>query len=1014
MATINSAATGLWSSTSTWSGGVVPVLGDKVNIASGHIVTLDGTFSAGDDTSTAINILSGGTLKASRLVNSQLTVRGELVVSDNGTFDWGTLADPIPSGVTATVILNDSATLAMTKWGATFANGSIMHMNGATKKTNTTMNGASAAATSIVVADATGWAIGDTIALFPTERETATYTRAEVVTIAGSYVGGTTIPLTAGLAYSHAANCPVSNLTKNVKVTSVSTTYRGYVSMVYGGLNSTGEKSLANVCFWSLGDSTSTIGKRSANISGTGLSETSAQGIWLHIRESAWYQQSGLGSTVAFNSYSADQRLDIQDCAFVNMNSGYDGVLQSSGTVIDFTTCNILSGLNGIKTSSSEGGKNCRHIGCNIAVSGGGGSAANGTGMSMEFYNCKFMGRGYLCTPDNLPSCLFDACDIGNAFPLFRDNTADTYVVLNSFNGLGDVTIKGGTIGSNLYMIDRTAIDGSLESLRIYLKDKNGDVTVQEQYQKTGEVVRDNTTFYRSSSSIRLSPYISGVAHTYSVQFLAKNATPIKVVGYLRFDTAYGVATPPSVTISGLGITPVSFTAPATADAWHRFELDVTQSSGADGNLTLTVSGTSTNTTAAHFWLDGIVVTPFVTSARHYGYKFQETVLTRETDPIITVSTEATVGAYTGISIDHGTGTITLTENHTIDELYDYCYYNLAQTANLSQSEFFTSTDGTNYTCTYHLVLAGGSLSGSGTINMPTKNLTISGGATSTVSIYAMNGNTAYLSISGLSAHSVILLDNLGAQVEYNSSVTGTYSYFISNTDTGTWTFVAKKAGYDHQVITFNASLGGSYAYVANTPIRLAPDGSNMYQALTSAYCAVSFTGTTQANIDISNGTASLQAVFDECEVALCTNAGMLWLAAGKEDTSIFNSGGGDYLFITDNWRLRRASAGDVNATIQAFVTSSQGVIVDGVNGGVQFLTSDSPADIAAEVWAAASEAGLTYADVIRVMASVLAGKVSGAGTGTETFVGLDGTTARVISTVDDNGNRISVTVDGS
>jgi hypothetical protein len=64
--------------------------------------------------------------------------------------------------------------------------------------------------------------------------------------------------------------------------------------------------------------------------------------------------------------------------------------------------------------------------------------------------------------------------------------------------------------------------------------------------------------------------------------------------------------------------------------------------------------------------------------------------------------------------------------------------------------------------------------------------------------------------------------------------------------------------------------------------------------------------------------------------------------------------------------------------------------------------------------WSAIIENGMTAEEVLRVMASVLAGKVSGAGTGTETFVGLDGVTNRVISSVDNDGNRSSVTVDGT
>jgi hypothetical protein len=55
-----------------------------------------------------------------------------------------------------------------------------------------------------------------------------------------------------------------------------------------------------------------------------------------------------------------------------------------------------------------------------------------------------------------------------------------------------------------------------------------------------------------------------------------------------------------------------------------------------------------------------------------------------------------------------------------------------------------------------------------------------------------------------------------------------------------------------------------------------------------------------------------------------------------------------------------------------------------------------------------------TFRQITRIAAAALAGKVSGAGTGTETFKGLDGSTDRIVSTVDSNGNRTAVTVDGA
>lgn len=71
---------------------------------------------------------------------------------------------------------------------------------------------------------------------------------------------------------------------------------------------------------------------------------------------------------------------------------------------------------------------------------------------------------------------------------------------------------------------------------------------------------------------------------------------------------------------------------------------------------------------------------------------------------LITETVEATVSAYTGITIDHATNTLTISSTHSVEEIYDYVYYDLVQTANLSEPEWFTSTDGINFSCTYNIV----------------------------------------------------------------------------------------------------------------------------------------------------------------------------------------------------------------------------------------------------------------------------------------------------------------------
>lgn len=69
---------------------------------------------------------------------------------------------------------------------------------------------------------------------------------------------------------------------------------------------------------------------------------------------------------------------------------------------------------------------------------------------------------------------------------------------------------------------------------------------------------------------------------------------------------------------------------------------------------------------------------------------------------------------------------------------------------------------------------------------------------------------------------------------------------------------------------------------------------------------------------------------------------------------------------------------------------------------------------VAPQVMSSAVEAGVTLQQSLRLQSAVLLGKVSGAGTGTETFRDVNDTKNRVVATVDANGNRTSIIKDAS
>jgi hypothetical protein len=110
-----------------------------------------------------------------------------------------------------------------------------------------------------------------------------------------------------------------------------------------------------------------------------------------------------------------------------------------------------------------------------------------------------------------------------------------------------------------------------------------------------------------------------------------------------------------------------------------------------------------------------------------------------------------------------------------------------------------------------------------------------------------------------------------------------------------------------------------------------------------------------------------------------------------------------------------RPSAFDISQEIwnsQKTAYNTPGTMGNALNnassGGVDYNA------LAAAVWQYIIESGITAEQAMRIYGAVLAGKVSGAGTGTEVFTGLDGTTVRVTSTVDESGNRSVVVVDGT
>lgn len=200
---------------------------------------------------------------------------------------------------------------------------------------------------------------------------------------------------------------------------------------------------------------------------------------------------------------------------------------------------------------------------------------------------------------------------------------------------------------------------------------------------------------------------------------------------------------------------------------------------------------------------------------------------------------------------------------------------------------------------------------------------------------------------------SVLIYDNAAnVVVSFEAAQSTPYSLIVGAAYEGvTLDYVISRAGYTKALGQF---VGGGAISLSSTPTeRRDPDGTPTYTGTTNTNITISFafSPSVRCFISIADASVSSQTIVDEIEDALATEDGCRFLAETNGSTCIQAVlAGQTYLLLGQNYRLRRATAGDVNAAVDAYVISADGVPLDGANGGIQFLTAQ---DIEKEVWGA-------------------------------------------------------------
>ena len=227
---------GNWSDPLTWSNLHVPAAGANVWVMPGRTVTVDG-----DITPSLHTIRVSGTLNFSTTANSSVKV-DTLEVDPLGSLVMGTVANPIPAGVTANVTFTDNGPInrVWDPYGLSrglIAQGSVSIVGAAKTGSVSLAAVPQVGAYSIVVGQTpVGWRVGDLIDIPGTSGGAD-----EQFAITAISSDGRTITLNAPIALSRTASQPgqsllASDLTRNINFGSQNTTddaRKGHVMLMH-------------------------------------------------------------------------------------------------------------------------------------------------------------------------------------------------------------------------------------------------------------------------------------------------------------------------------------------------------------------------------------------------------------------------------------------------------------------------------------------------------------------------------------------------------------------------------------------------------------------------------------------------------------------------------------------------------------------------------------------------------------------------------------------------------------
>lgn len=673
-----------------------PTAADAVIIQKNDVVILDtNTAGAIVALSVALEVGTtgadvGGILRASTTANSKIVVERNITApgATGGGGAYTTYVDlnmSAASGYTCEVVTNNSNTTGANTQNAIGGN---FNFKGAARTRHTTLTaGISAGATSATVADATGWVAGDRI-IFATTSAYASPPAIDIITLGTVDTGTGAITWTGGATYAHAASCPVGNFSSNLilRPGTAGGEFMLRLNSASGAMSADGECTHVEFRQCKASSSGSFLGVLGWQVGSTRALKMSDNAFYDHNLIAIYFNHTATPTERKRNIFHSSQTVGNAATA----TFGFFGATTSAFDPGTDEDCAIFRGVDGF-SPVYPGQHQIGHkiSGC-VGNQSSGDAALQPTTIGIRIENCDFWSNNtayHSRVGSELVGCRF-----GDEVFAGCNNSGGILAGPGTHNATDCYPQSGANAISQIAASNVTGV--------LNLFNRDGDSAVQEVYKlhsNTVPVIDRSVVaaeYTHSTSSLRMT--LNGTAtieHEISVPvkageaakilvYVTRSNTNLPVAGDVNY--AAGTYTEPSVTLSGLGITPVTASFSGTPGTFQLLTLDLSATPkpgpaalASDGLLTLTLSAQSA-TAGAQAFFAAVPVTPFVSRCRHYGYLFDETTITRTTN--ITIDSgisEATALAYgnsgTDLEVTWGaTSSLAVKVDSTFKKIYHF------------------------------------------------------------------------------------------------------------------------------------------------------------------------------------------------------------------------------------------------------------------------------------------------------------------------------------------------------